>query len=152
MVKLIAYPIKAVIFCVSLIDLAFKPIYRPIVRALMSLTIFSRIERQIAALPRLAILILLAVPFAIAEPMKVAALVIMAKGSVLVGLVVLAVAYLANFLIVERIYHAGRDKLLTYRWLAWIMRYVRAAKYYFDSLKAGAVASARAIFRWFQNH
>ena len=151
MVKLIAYPIKAVIFCLSLIDLAFKPIYRPIVRALMSLTIFAHIERQIAALPRLAILILLAVPFAIAEPMKVAALVIMAKGAVLVGLVVLAVAYLANFLIVERIYHAGRDKLLTYRWLAWIMRYVGIAKSYFDLVKAGAVASARAIYRWLGN-
>lgn len=151
MVRWIAYPIKAIIFCLSLIDLAFKPIYRPIVRALISLTIFARIERQIAALPRLAILVLLAVPFAIAEPMKVAALVIMAKGSVLAGLVVLAVAYLANFLIVERIYHAGRGKLLTYRWLAWIMRYVGVAKYYFDSLKASAVASATALIRWLRS-
>jgi len=32
---------------------------------------------------------------------------------------VLGFSYLASFLIVERIYHAGREKLLSYGWFAW---------------------------------
>ncbi|RYE72459.1 MAG: hypothetical protein EOP19_30515, partial [Hyphomicrobiales bacterium] len=30
-------------------------------------------------------------------------------------------AHLMSFVFVERIYHAGREKLLRYRWFAWIM-------------------------------
>ena len=37
------------------------------------------------------------------------------------GLVVTAFAHLMSFVFVERIYHAGREKLLSYRWFAWIM-------------------------------
>jgi hypothetical protein len=44
------------------------------------------------------------------------------------GIVILAVAYLASFLIVERIYQAGRDKLLSYRWLAWLMAAIETVR------------------------
>jgi hypothetical protein len=37
------------------------------------------------------------------------------------GVVLLVLAYLVSFLIVERIYEAGREKLLTYWWFAWAM-------------------------------
>ena len=113
-----------------------------------SLTLFARMERQIAALPRWAVLLLFAVPFAIAEPMKIIALLMIARGQFALGVATLAIAYLATFLIVERIYHAGRGKLLTYRWFAWAMRYVRMAKFYYDAIKTKALAIARPAQAW----
>lgn len=72
-------------------------------------------------MPRLAVLLLLALPLAIAEPLKIVGLFMIGRGQLAPGVVVLGVAYLASFLIVERIYHAGRAQLLSYRWLAWSM-------------------------------
>ena len=60
-------------------------------------------------------------PFAVAEPLKLLGLLMMAGGRARTGLVVFGFAHLVSFLLVERIYHAGRDKLLTYGWLAWTM-------------------------------
>lgn len=127
--------IRAIIVVVSFIDVIFRPLYRPVVKAISSMTVFRRIEAHIASQARVVILLLLAVPFAIAEPMKVAGLVVMAHGHVASGLTMVILAHLATFLIVERIYHAGRDKLLTYAWLAWGMRYVGMAKAFYDRIR-----------------
>ena len=67
--KVVTYPIRAIIFVGTLIELSLRPAYRPIVRAVMGLQMFAAMERWIGGLPRLAILVLFAVPFAIAEPM-----------------------------------------------------------------------------------
>jgi len=103
------------------IDEIARPLYQPLIRRLAALRIVKRIEAPIARLPRLAILFLLAIPFAIAEPLKLFSLVLMAQDHFRAGLVAFAFAHLVSFLLVERIYHAGRDKLLTYGWLAWGM-------------------------------
>ena len=105
----------------------------------MNLTFIQRLESCIERLPRLAILLCLAVPFAIAEPMKIVGLVLIAHGAFKSGLVLTILAHLSTFLIVERIYHAGRKKLLTYGWLAWIMRYVRFARSFYDRFKLAAL-------------
>ncbi len=138
-------PVRVIVVAVSLVEAILRPAYRPIVNAIMTLGVVTRLEAWIATLPRLAILLLLAVPFAIAEPMKVVALVIIARGHVAIGVVTLIAAYLATFLIVERIYHAGREKLLTYRWLAWVMRYVALARSLYDGIKLSAVGWLRAV-------
>jgi hypothetical protein len=110
--------LRGVLTVLIVIDEIARPLYRPLIHWLASLRIVRRIEAAIARLPRLAILILLAIPFAIAEPLKFVGLLLMGQGRFKTGLVVLGCAHLASFLIVERIYHAGRDKLLTYGWLA----------------------------------
>ena len=66
-------------------------------------------------------MLLLAVPFAIAEPLKLYGVLLLGKGLLMRGVLVLAFAYLASFLIIERIYHAGRDKLLSIGWFGWLM-------------------------------
>jgi hypothetical protein len=137
------------VVAVSLIEAMLRPIYRPFVAAIASLGIFAKLEAWIASLPRLAILFLLAVPFAIAEPMKVVAVIIIAHGKMAIGIGTLIVAYLATFLIVERIYHAGREKLLTYRWLAWIMAHVALARSFYEDAKLAAIrwlSSVKARF------
>lgn len=120
--------VKGALAILVLVDEAARPLYRPLSRWVAGLRIVARLEEAVARLPRLAILAVLAVPFVVAEPLKLVAVVMMARGQVVAGLVVLALAYLASFLLVERIYHAGRDKLLTYRWLAWLMGLIVAIR------------------------
>jgi hypothetical protein len=135
--------VKGVLAALVLLDEAARPLYRPLSRWIASLRIVARMEEAVARLPRLAILIVLAVPFVVAEPLKIVGLLLMARGRVVAGLVILALAYLASFLLVERIYHAGRDKLLTYRWLAWLMGLIVSIR---ERLLAWVKASAAYAF------
>jgi hypothetical protein len=134
---------KGVLAGLVLLDEAARPLYRPLSRWIARLRIVARMEEAVARLPRLAILIVLAVPFVVAEPLKLVGLLLMARGRVVAGLVILALAYLASFLLVERIYHAGRDKLLTYRWLAWLMGMIVSIR---ERLLAWVRASAAYAF------
>ncbi|WP_425623912.1 hypothetical protein [Agrobacterium radiobacter] len=136
---ILVFPIRAIIVFALVLDGIFRPLYRPVIKAISGLTFIKRLENRIERLPRLAILLCLAVPFAIAEPMKIVGLVLIAHGAFKSGLVLTILAHLSTFLIVERIYHAGREKLLTYGWLAWIMRYVRFARSFYDRFKLAAL-------------
>lgn len=140
---ILLFPLRAIIVFAMVLDGIFRPLYRPVIRALSNLKIIQRLESRIAQLPRLAILLCLAVPFAIAEPMKIIGLVLFAHGAFKSGVVLTIIAHLSTFLIVERIYHAGREKLLTYGGLAWIMRYVRFARSFYDRLKLAALSWIR---------
>ncbi|KIV67188.1 hypothetical protein [Agrobacterium pusense] len=140
---ILVFPLRAIIVFAMVLDGIFRPLYRPVIRALSNLKIIQRLESRIAQLPRLVILLCLAVPFAIAEPMKIIGLVLFAHGAFKSGVVLTIIAHLSTFLIVERIYHAGREKLLTYGWLAWIMRYVRFARSFYDRLKLAALSWIR---------
>jgi hypothetical protein len=132
-------------------DAAARPFYRPLVERVAGMRAIKAMEAFVARLPRAVILVLFAVPFLVAEPLKVLALVMIAAGAVVPGLLLLLVSYLATFLIVERIYHAGREKLRSYRWFDWAMNQAESVR---DSLKSAgreAVASMwRAIGRAFE--
>jgi hypothetical protein len=113
--------LRAVITVFVILDEFLRPLYRPLLRRLAELRIMRRLEESVATLPRPLVLLTLAIPFAIAEPLKLFGLLLFARGQFWAGLVVTACAHLISFVFVERIYHAGRDKLLSYRWFAWIM-------------------------------
>lgn len=113
--------LRAVITVFVILDEFLRPLYRPLLRRLAELRIMRRLEEAVAALPRPLMLVALAIPFAIAEPLKLFGLLLFARGQFWAGLVVTAFAHLMSFVFVERIYHAGRDKLLSYRWFAWVM-------------------------------
>lgn len=118
----VLFAILRIILTVAIvIDEIARPLYRPLIAWFASLRIVARMEAVIARQPRLAILTLLAVPFAIAEPLKLLGLVMMAGGRARSGLLIFGFAHLVSFLLVERIYHAGREKLLTYGGFAWTM-------------------------------
>ena len=95
-----------------------RPAYRPVLRAISQLAFLKRLERWIATKPRWLILAIIAVPFLGVEPLKVVGLLWIGEGLILRGAGLLVFAYGASFVLVERIYHAGRDKLRTYHWLA----------------------------------
>lgn len=119
--RLARLALQGVLTVAIVLDEIARPLYQPLARWVASLRIVARIEEWIAGLPRLVILILLAAHFAVVEPLKIVGLFAIGRGQVVAGTAVLALAYLAGFVIVERIYHAGRAKLLTYGWLAWLV-------------------------------
>lgn len=113
--------LRAIIAVFVILDEFLRPLYRPLLRRLAELRVMRRLEETVAALPPPLVLLALAIPFAIAEPLKLFGLVLFARGQFWTGLIVTAFAHLMSFVFVERIYHAGREKLLSYRWFAWIM-------------------------------
>ena len=104
-----------------LLDEIVRPIYRPLTRWISERRVVALTEAAIGRLPPYAVLALLAVPFAVAEPLKLVGVVLIGRGQIGFGALVLILSYLASFLIVERIYHAGRAKLMTIGWFAKVM-------------------------------
>jgi hypothetical protein len=113
--------VDAAVALVVLLDALVGPLFRPLLRRLFSLRVFAAAERGIAMLPPYAILALLAVPFALAEPLKIVSLWWIASGRLTLGVTAQVFAHLMTLVVVDRIYHAGRAKLLTIGWFAWIM-------------------------------
>jgi len=121
LVRLLMLPIEAVMVVFIILDEIARPLYRPLLRWVASLRLMHRMERWVAARHRLTILVLLAIPFITVEPLKIVGLLWIGRGAFVSGVVLLGVAYLAGFVIVERIYSAGKPKLLTFGWFAWMM-------------------------------
>ena len=119
--RLLLLPANAVVVLYVVLDGIVTPVFRPLLRWVVRLRIVIRLQDIVAALPPYAILALLAVPFAFAEPAKIYALYLMTKGQFATGLVTMAMAYLVSLLIMDRIYHAGRAKLKTIPWFAKLM-------------------------------
>lgn len=133
---------------ILMVDAVARPLYRPLLNWFASLTVMHRFEAWIATLPRFLILVFFAVPFIVAEPLKVFAVYLIAIGMVVSGIVLMALAYLVSFLIVERIYHAGRDKLLTYAWFKWGIDRVVFVRNLLLAARDAAMLRLRSWFRF----
>jgi hypothetical protein len=136
--RLLLLPAKAVVVLYVVLDGIVTPVVRPLLRWVARLRFVIRLEGIVAVLPPYAILGLLAVPFAFAEPAKIYALYLMTEGQFATGLVTISIAYLVSLLIVERIYHAGRMKLATIPWFAKLMDWLTGIR---DRLLAWARAT-----------
>lgn len=136
----------ALVAIILVADAVAKPIYKPVIAWAANLKIMAALEAQIQRMPRFAVLLLFAVPFAIAEPLKLYALVLMASGYFIFGLVLLVLSYLVTFILVERIYHAGRDKLLTYGWFSWCMSHISYVREKAIAIRDQVSAEAKRAF------
>ena len=145
--KHLLLPLRIVVAALVVISEIARPLYHPFVTWVSSLSFVIHIGDRVASLPRLAILILFVVPFAIAEPLKIYALFVIAKGHWMLGVAIIVFAYLMSFLLVERIFHAGREKLLSYGWLRWIMDRVEAVRDWLAEIKKSVATMIRAWFR-----
>ena len=112
---------KAVVVVYVILDGIVRPIFRPLLRWVSRLRFVIRLQDIVAALPPYAILVLLAVPLAFAEPAKIYALVLIGEGHFASGLAMMGLAYLVSLVVAERIYNAGRAKLRTIPWFAKLM-------------------------------
>jgi hypothetical protein len=135
--RLLLLPAKAVVVLYVVLDGIVMPV-RPLLGWVARLRFVIRLQDLVAALPPYAILVLLAVPFAFAEPAKIYALYLMTEGQFATGLVTISMAYLVSLLVVERIYHAGRAKLKTIPWFARLMDWLTGIR---DRLLAWARAT-----------
>jgi hypothetical protein len=109
----LGYAGRAIIVIYIGLDAIIFPMFRPTSRWLGGRTFINAAQRRVGRLPPYAILALLALPFAVAEPAKILALYLMATGHVFIGTLVLAAAYFISLVIVERLFRGGRTKLLT---------------------------------------
>lgn len=134
---------KGVVVLYLVLDAIFTPIFWPLFRWLTKLRYIIRLQEIIARLPPYAILVSLAIPFAFAEPAKLVALYLIAAGHLTAGLILTAVAHLVTLVVVERIYHAGREKLRTIPWFAKLMDWLTGIR---DQLLAWARATPAWAF------
>ena len=136
--RLLLAPAKAVVVLYVVLDGIVTPVVRPLLGWVARLRFVIRLQDIVAALPPYAILVLLTVPFAFAEPAKIYALYLMTEGHFATGLVTISMAYLVSLLVVERIYHAGQGKLQTIVWFAKLMDWLTGIR---DRLLAWARAT-----------
>lgn len=148
---------KAVVILYVVLDAIFTPLFLPLLRWVAKLQFVIRLQDAVAALPPYAILVLLAIPFAIAEPAKVYALYLMGAGQITMGLLTMALAYIVSLVVVERIYMAGQAKLRTISWFAklldWLfgirdrlLAFARSTKIWAFSVRLKR--EARAFLTW----
>jgi len=119
--RLLLLPAKAVVVLFVVLDGIVTPVVLPLLGWVARLRFVVRLQDIVAALPPYAMLVSLAVPFAVAGPAKIYALFLMAEGHFASGLATISMAYLISLLVVERIYHAARAKLHTILWFAKLM-------------------------------
>ncbi len=102
----------------------------PLWRFLSRIRILAWLSAWVGGLGRWSVVLVLAVPLAVAEPLKLVGLYCCATGHLGWGLALQAMGHGLSLLLVERILVAGHAQLMTFRWFAalhdWFVR-VRAA-------------------------
>ena len=96
---------------------------RPLWRWLAALRPLTLLAQWVATLPPGGVLLALAAPVAISEPLKLGGLYLLAIGQIKLGAISQVLGHGFSILLVERIVHAGLPQLLTYRWFAWGWRW-----------------------------
>ena len=141
LLRLLLVPVDLVVGLIIVLDELARPLYRPLLSWLGSFRVVARIEAAISRLPPYGVLALLVVPFAVAEPLKLLSLVLLARGAWFAGIALMALGHLTSFLLVERVYHAGRAQLLTIGWFARCMAWL-------DRIRQVVVDRVRASAAW----
>jgi len=135
------FVVAVLVVAYTLLDELLFPLFRPAIRWLSELQLFQRLGVLIGRLPPYVALVLLAVPFVIIEPAKVLALLIVAQGHVIEGVVLLLIAQVLSLLICERIFHAAYVPLMRIGWLKAVLGWL-------FSLRDKALAIGRATAVW----
>lgn len=86
------------------------------------------LAQWVATLPPWAVVLTLAAPIAVSEPLKLAGLYLLAIGQLKLGAILQVVGHGLSILLVERIVHAGLPQLLTYGWFAWGWGWIEAIR------------------------
>ena len=96
-------------------------------------------------------LVLLAVPIAIVEPLKLIGLFIFGKGHWITGSFVMLFAYAGSLLVVERLFKIVKPKLLSLHWFAaawkWLMSVRRKTNRWWQLRYEGSRNNGRSSLR-----
>jgi len=114
--KPITYILAAIYF---LVDAVFMAVARPISRWFARHFEFKRLRAWIRSLPPYPSLALFSVPVIILEPIKPVAAYLVATGQFLSGAAAFISCELLKLVLVERLFHLTRDKLMRIPAFAW---------------------------------
>ncbi|MDN5005804.1 hypothetical protein ACFQZO_33670 [Bradyrhizobium sp. GCM10027634] len=114
--KPVTYILAAIYF---LVDAVFMAVARPISRWLAQHFEFKRLRAWIRSLPPYPSLALFSVPVIILEPIKPVAAYLVATGQFLSGAAAFIGCELLKLVLVERLFHLTRDKLMRIPAFAW---------------------------------
>jgi hypothetical protein len=130
-------PVVAVLAALYfLIDAVFLPPLRLLGRWLGRFDIFTRLGAWVRSLGPYQTLALFLIPLIVLEPVKPVAAYLAARGHFAHSVIVLVVGEILKITIVERLFHVGRDKLMTIPAFARIYNYVMAWIGYFEGFAA----------------
>ena len=125
----------------TVLDAVLSLLFGPLIRALSALRLFGAIGALLGRLPPYLVLLILAVPFVVLEPLKVFALYWFALGHLVQGGELLVVAHGLSILTLERLYHAGKPQLMKIGWFALLMDWL-------GGLRDAALRIARSTGAW----
>jgi len=142
--RIVARAVATVIVVVwAIFDELLFPLFRPLLRWLSRLRFFETIGSLIERTPPYGVLVLLAVPFVLIEPLKVVALVWIATGLIVRGVLLLVFSYVLSIFTLDRIYHTGHAQLMKIGWFARLMGWVMGLRDW-----AFGWVRATAAWRW----
>jgi hypothetical protein len=112
---------------------AVRRIIGPLARALSGLRIFNALAAWLASLGPYPTLVLFLVPVIILEPVKPVGAYLIATGHLVSGISLIAVGEVLKIVLVERLFHLSRDKLMTIPAFARVYNWAEAWLDYFRS-------------------
>jgi len=120
-IKIIFEPFVIVLVAVYfVIDALTIAILKPLLKNFSDLKVSKFIALWIASLGPYSTLALFLVPLILLEPIKPLSAYLAASGHVKFGVLAIVIGEILKITIVERIFHIGRDKLMTIKAFAWI--------------------------------
>ena len=102
-----------------LVDAVFFTLFKPVFRRLAGCRVFESLRAWIVSLRPYPTLALFIVPVILLEPVKPVAAYLAATGHIVGGLMALIVGELLKLLLVERLFSASRDTLMSIPVFAW---------------------------------
>lgn len=131
--KPITYVLAAIYF---LVDAVFMAVAGPIARWIGRHFEFRRLRAWIRSLPPYPSLALFSVPVIMLEPVKPVAAYLTATGQIMSGAVTFIIGELLKLVLVERLFHLTRDKLMRIPTFAWAYGKYAAAKAWLQATEA----------------
>lgn len=153
-VAALRFAFRVVCGVVILLDELVRPLYRPLIRRIAELRLMQAFEGWVARRSPYAVLVLIGVPYIVVEPLKFLALIGIANGHGKTGVFAFLLAHLVSFVLIERIFTAGKAQLMTLRPMAWVIATagaVRASVVSWLRL-AELKARLRVLARWARLH
>lgn len=107
-----------------LVDALFGSLLYPLVLWIGRLPIFPRMRAWIGSVGPYSALAMFIVPLAVLEPAKPVGTYLIATGNFRKGVAVIVGAEILKLIVVERIFHINREKLLSIPAFAWIYHFI----------------------------
>jgi uncharacterized membrane protein len=119
-----------------LVDAIFMTVARPVADWMAKHLEFPRLRAWIKSLPPYPSLALFSVPVVMLEPIKPIAAYLAATGQVVYGIVTFLIGELLKLVLVERLFHLTRDKLMRIPAFAWAYGKFREIKAWLEATEA----------------